>query len=218
MFYLVDLYKHARYAFQDAAALACYWRATMGLDFSQLNLTGKDFSVVRYADHYAYSDTLGCDIPIYMTSRVLRRYQVQDEHGRSVDIRTWAPELFEPLPRQRFTGWFTTGAKSRWHRRSGPSMLRSAMRAAEQEDIPDEILQRYDINPNQIATRVGNMSCYEHECYYERMTKTQRSRSWKDQTKSRKQYAKHKANTCRTADKHQAKLMPLDIDHLLQTA
>ena len=85
MFYLMDLYKDTSMSFETRIDLLTYWRfrlvpehrfyAAKPLDFSNLNVTGNDMYSRPFVDTWK------------------RRFQVRDEQGRSVDIRTWKKEI-----------------------------------------------------------------------------------------------------------------------------
>lgn len=217
MLYLVDVHKNICFPFPCEAALARWWRSCFGSDFSQLNITGKDTLMVQTVTGHYWNKALQCYLPLRTLVPVLRKYRVLDANGRSIDIRAWNPALFKPAGNTARTGWFTTGAKTHWHRRSGLSMLRRTLRAAQDDGCVDELTSSYRMPAKaQLACRVKTVPCRcDREDYYDRRTKPQRSRSWKDQTKSRRQYAKHKAAADRPADKHRSEHRPLDTEALL---
>lgn len=220
MLYLVDVHKNICFPFPCEAALARWWRSCFGSDFSQLNVTGKDTLMVQTVTGHYWNKALQCYLPLRTFVPVLRRYRVLDANGRSIDIRTWDPALFKPAKNTARTGWSTTGSKTHWHRRSGLSMLRRTLRAAQDDGCADELADTYRMPAKaQLACRIRTVPyrC-DREDYYDRRTKPQRSQSWKDQTKSRRQYAKHKSTHGRPVDKHLSKPQPLDTETVLPAA
>ena len=219
MFYLADLHTGARFSFPDAAALARWWKSHFGMDFTQLNITGKDTYITIEITGQYWDPCIGAYRPERTRTAVLRRYQVLDSDNRSVDIRRWDVALFNSQTHCGLYGWPWSGGKSRWHRRSAPSMRRSAMRAAQTDGYASEAAEAYRLNINSLSCRVKTaMTEYDVEDYYDRRTKSQRSKSWKDQTKSRRQYAKHKAKHGRPCNKHLREPVPLDIQALMNVA
>lgn len=85
MYYLVDLYKDTSMSFETKVDILAHWRFRLNqespfgiaklLDFSNLNVTGNDMYSRPFVDTWK------------------RRFQVLDEQGRSIDIRTWKKEI-----------------------------------------------------------------------------------------------------------------------------
>ena len=192
MYYVRDLYDDTRIKFGSMNDVAYWWRRKVGQDFSQVNITGKDTCTVMEKNGWLRTE-IGV-IPTYKRVRYLRRYQVLDEDGRSVDIRTWPKSVWEWAPSHPACYW-PCGFKDNHHRTTGPSMWRSPYRASMDGLDEGELLSEGLPLPIRDNSGVrlpfdGTDSVWD---YYDSHYFHWRSKSWKDQTKARKQWAKHKS-------------------------
>ncbi len=196
MYFVNDLYNDTCAKAGSMTDIAYWWHRKVGRDFFQLNVTGKDTHTAMEKDGswlHIQENGRSYVIPTYKKVIYLRRYQVLDEDGRSVDIRTWPKSVWEWTPTYPPCYW-PCGFKSNYHRISGPSMGRGTYRASmnvlDESELLDEALPlpirdcsdvRFPFNGTDDV-----WSYYDgHHCHW-------RSKSWKDQTKARKQWAKHK--------------------------
>lgn len=190
-YYLRDLYTGALQPFGSIYDLTRWWTKKLGRkEFYEFNVTGNDL-------HPDYDKGT-----LVLT---LRRYQVLDENGRSVDIRK-LPESIWDFPNIAYSYWpanFMPGAKSRAHRMTGPKLRRSGFRAiTEPTYVTDELLDETTaamlphIDVNKINFH-DNMAIppFRDEAYYckKERNKYCGSGSWKDQSKARKSWGRHKA-------------------------
>lgn len=198
MYIVHDLQMNKKYRFMTERNLTAWWKRQFPLPesrFSELNMTGKDtYTYVEFRYRVG-------ELPVPETTSYLRRYRVTDEDGRSVDIRNWASDLWTHMPAPRtysFPPYKRTG-----HRLHGPSMYRNTIRQA--QAMPEiegvrPIVDRSAVRNKSLMSIDDNMDYYDRRHghgYYA-------DRSWKSQTKARKQYAKHKT--------HHKEPMPKDRD------
>jgi len=180
------------------------WR----FDFSELNVTGKDIAPnANYRDCWVDG--------AYVTYRVsadrpnLRRYQVHDNDGRYVDIRTWKkeielmmengpdiarPQSVEHLPkfREEPSG---CGSKRHCHRRSNPAMTKQNLICeAAFEDVMAEVPVSFHpvIDHSKARIRGYARTAFDFEDIAAEMKMRYGIRSWKHQSKSARQWCKHK--------------------------
>lgn len=189
------------------------WR-DMTIDFSDLNVTGKDTVVKRVRDGYAYSPAIGL-YPKYVEQRVVRPYQVIDDENRSVNIAQWTDDIKEAnailaghrpcsytsdttLPRYRFDP-ISQGRKRHYHRQSHPSMWKATMSDKYNDDMEraevEEALVELDMCPvrDRSHARTSPLSRYDADDIVEdRFWARFHNKSWKRNHKSRKQWCKHK--------------------------
>jgi len=194
---------------------SCATWKRMTIDFSALNVTGKDTVVKTVQDGYHYNPRLGT-IPLYVTQQVMRPYQVIDDEGRSVNITQWAKDIKEAeailsgqrsfshvedtaLPRYRFDP-ATQGRKQHYHRPLYPSMWKATMAEKYNIDMEraevDEALMELDMCPvrDKSRTRTSQYShCDVYDIVENRcLARFRNKSSWKKNHKSRKQWGKHK--------------------------
>lgn len=185
-FYLKDCITGEYKGFTSMKDLARFWLRKFDKRFDQLNLTGKDILTETVFTGMTLSRN-GLPIPNYEHRRTLRRYQVLDKNGRSVDIRDWPDYVWEPEHRKSFQ-FVYTGRKSHRRRVTGPSLQYRLLKAPE----PDEdasMLGKTSIRPKAL------MDAGDWWHYYERASCRgyYKPRSWKDQTRSRHQWTKKPA-------------------------
>lgn len=207
MYYLVDLLTKERSKFKTKEGLVFAWHTIYmhnvnqyffmqksfsladGL-FDELNVTGRDCYIVR-----TFSD---------LPERRLRRYQVLDEQGHSIDIRQWMP-IFQKIA-EAHTPWeyregylapkaaepIRSGFVRHNHRYRLPTLQIQARRDALYVIDFDEL----DQVPLYNRTKVRNKT-YDEECSWDKVERKVRNRfgkkNWKDQSKAIKQWAKHRA-------------------------
>ena len=142
--------------------------------FDDLSMTNSDIKVYRRAMFTISTDVIE-------ETRVLRTHRVYDSAGRIIDIRLW-PECDEILfpPRKRTYFCYNLGHKHHGHRVSGPSFNHRDLRDRQRDDY-------YGAKPIRIS--VVDAWDFSEKRYFAGYCK---SKSWKDQTKSRKQWCKHK--------------------------
>ena len=200
MYFVHDLYDDTCVKFGSMTDVAYWWRKKAGRDFSQLNITGNDTFTSMERCGWLFTD-IGV-IPRYKKVCHLRRYQVLDEDDRSVDIRTWPKSVWEWAPSYPPCYW-PCGFKNNHHRTTGPSMWRGTYRASMDGLDEAELLEENLPLPIQDNTGVrlpfnGTDRVWD---YYDSHYFHWRSKSWKDQTKARKQWAKHKSRGEKCEDK-----------------
>ena len=108
MFYIHDFEKNVDIPLRSEQDVATWWKNTYFRNlqfprhrkpidakdfFRELNVTGKDKGVELHMTNAADVLALGTPTHYERISR-LRRYQVLDEQGRSVDIRSWPEEKY----------------------------------------------------------------------------------------------------------------------------
>ena len=173
--------------------ISYWWRKKVGKDFFQLNITGKDIRIGWERDGWLFIKDMGTGytIPAYKRVTNLRQYQVLDDSGRPVDIRTWPKSVWEWEPASPSYNW-PCGFKDNHHRSSGPAMWHRTCRVAsagvDEAELHDEGLP-FPIRDN-TGVRLPFGGTDDSWGYYERHYCHWRSKSWKDQTKAHKQWAK----------------------------
>lgn len=186
MYIVHDLYLNRKYGFATDKDLVAWWKKQFpspASRFSELNMTGKDtYTYVEFKYHDG--------ITVQEEQTCLRRYRVTDEDGRGVDIRNWSSGLWSYVPAPRT---YLFGPYKRDGRRvQGPSMYR---RTAQQvQRVPETeghkpIIDRSNVRNKSLMSICDNLDYYDRRHdhgYYA-------DRSWKSQTKARRQYVKHKA-------------------------
>ena len=189
-YYIHDLKNHKYIPFESKAELADWWIRRFGrTNFDELNVTGNDTFAVRLYN---------CDYTYFERLVSLRRYMILDaETGRSIDIRNWHIERFERIHRQ-YNWPIYNGSKNHLHRKGTAPMVRRTVRA--EECVNDEyctedlcaidfgnVLKRLQAKPSHFA---GFDPWYF--CDKAHANDYSSSKCWKDQSKSPKQYWKHK--------------------------
>lgn len=185
--------------------IAYWWRTNKkfrdykgNIHFDELNMTGKDTVLHVVKDGLIKLKIRGeyTWVTNYKHVHDLRTYQVQDEDGRSVDIRSWGKDVWEyEPPRCTYVPRWMSGSKAHGHRSSGPSMWRGTFSASMESVDKAELLA--DGHPVPLRDNSGVRLPFTTSTvwdYYDEHFFHQKSKSWKDQTKARKQWAKHKRN------------------------
>lgn len=192
LYYICDLYAGKALSFQSRETLAAFWFKKFGRRFEDLNVTGKD-TRVEYVSRPRPSalvpDKL---VTVSAPELVTRRYQVLDEKGRSVDIRTWPEEIFRE-PKPAHAGYSLSGAKQyrgHWH---GPTLQLRSMREFDVDDHMDDV-EHVAVRDRSRLRRKAVLSPGDYEDHVCCVSARSKSCSWKDQTRARKQYARHKDN------------------------
>lgn len=189
MYYVYDFANGWSYPFETKEELALWWRER-DHNFNELNVTGNDI----FVNHW-YKPILVGEVYFYISTpeRYLRRFQVLDDDGRSIDIRLWPKFVWEwqkPY-KSRYWGW--SGSKKHGHRHSGPALWRGTRRSASisasdwdliEEALPCPVMDRTAIRKKVLD--IDPYDCIEKRCC------CSKSKSWKDQCKARKQWAKQK--------------------------
>lgn len=166
----------------DEAAVARWWKDRFGSIwqdscfsqdfFREMNLTGKDIRG-------------DCE---------LRQFQVRDEYGRPVDIRTWPHQVWKTSPPAYDLGSIPRFSKKKHiHRITGPKMRRQALRALANDTDLGDVEQIIVLDKSRAARKSRDCTCgraSDTRRYWNR-EHISPSRCWKDQTKAKRQYAKH---------------------------
>lgn len=219
MYYIIDLATNARYTcdtkldviWHYAVLCDCRMRyaAALTLSFDNLNITGHDIRMVRVPVGCQEID--GDFYTVYERQPYLRRYQVVDDADRSIDIRTWNNEIeafragerparkhdtHKPVFRREPCGY---GRKRTACRVGLPAMWKASM--VEAFDYADDEPLEYAIildhsKPRHRGFTVGaGWDAYDdryHAIWHS-------SKCWKDQSKSGRQWAKHKRGCSKRA-------------------
>lgn len=216
MYYLVDLKEKKTATFRTKLDLLYYrfskperrplWYNPQEIiprvmDFSELNVTGKD--IVIGFELVSGKSFFSC----YEKVATLRRYMVTDELGKSIDIRTWLPEIVlvesgqyqptyrmadskQPMYRREPCG---QGRKHHFHRVGCPAMWHRSM--AEAAGVEDLALEA-DVRPLRNRSGIRKRGIEDEAPFEKAERRISRSwtcsKSWKDQTKAGRQWAKHK--------------------------
>lgn len=195
MYHLIDLTNQTRISFETKIDLLAHWRFRLYFDarnvvpaplnFKDLNITGNDM----------YGSPI--------VSLRMRRFQVLDDDGRSLDIRTWAEEIEIVNAMKHFPYYqhissqasfridpAVSGSKTprRKDRCGALTLQRLRDRVGTQElDYEDELLGFTPIRDNS-APRSRNSAMQgdgKQRC------KQRKCRSWKSHTKNTSQWARH---------------------------
>ena len=187
MYYLKDLSNGRLTGFETPQSLARWWTVHQDInDFSNLNVTGKDTVTIReyYGSILLPDDTV---LPQYRIHIYMRRYQVLDSMGRSINIRTWPAAYFTTETERRRYVCTYTGAKQKRHRAKGPSLQFRLMKQAEPElNGIRPIRDKTGMRKKTIMSPEDWWNYYE----YQHFKSYTRPRSWKSQTKSERQWSK----------------------------
>ncbi len=190
----------------DVFARIC--SATTGrLDFSRLNVTGKDTVRTTKVIGTAWSTTAKMVQNVYIYVDELKPYKVVDEFGHSQDIKSWTEEiaiwteLREKIGRdywlynqsvlpgaEKRDLWVgLTASKCLRRQRKAPALLKQNRREMEVL-VRDEELEGMPMrHPNRQRLDYSLSGYTDKEESYRKG-----SRSWKAQSRSPKQWAKHK--------------------------
>lgn len=216
MYYIIDLQNIVRYPCHDKLDVLERWQCvTRGsypiylthgvpLDFSQLNITGKDCCPVYERVGMYWEPKNECFWNSYVRVMRLKRFQVIDSDGRSIDIRTWKPEIalanaghypakpskeHIPVFRREPAGW---GRKVHTHRKGGCTMWRASMREVFCGD-DDELTEfRPVIDRSKSRNRGFSFDAGWDAVERRHNSSWTSSKCWKDQSKSGRQWAQHK--------------------------
>lgn len=172
--------------FESEEALLDFWARKIGYDWKELNVTGNDLRRDLTWDFYGYDAESAA---LYVPRRVpsTRRYLITDGAGRKIDPRAWGLPIrtvhvpWEPR-------WYDNRAKQSVRRVKGPALWRPAMRASSErlnESDTGEIL------PVPPVRKGAVMGVYEKNDVYDRRH-WRHARSWKDNGRTRRQWARHK--------------------------
>lgn len=183
--------------FKTQQSLIDWWKKTEGKkNFDELNITGND---LHPSEPIVYWDQDLCDYKEVRNKQpgYIKRYTVTDNTGRSVDIRDWPDELWEhkkePIDwAARFPRMYN-GHKRRCRRTKGMSFNHHDLQnyaSIDEDDLPD------NVSLQAIKKRKPPTGWASWDCVDKRMkNKGTKPKSWKNQTKSTKQYNKHKKHT-----------------------
>lgn len=216
MYYIIDLQNNVSYPCRDKLDVLERWqRVTRGsysiylthsvpLDFSQLNVTGKDCCPVDECVGKYWDSKNELFWNSYVRVMRLKRFQVVDSDGRSIDIRAWKPEIalanaghypakpskeHIPVFRREPAGW---GRKVHGHRKGGCAMWRASMRELFCGN-DDELAEFQPVIDRSKSRNRGFSSGAGWDAVERRHNAGwASSKCWKDQSKSGRQWAKHK--------------------------
>lgn len=176
--------------FDTLEDLLCFWCARIGRDFTQLNVTGND-ELACYQEIYGYRDDEFAVVDRIRCS-MLRRFLIADADGRTVNPAEMGL-VPKPVPdRTLFPAFWNrpvTGAKRHRHRLRGPKGCRRTMEAdyKSKYELPDGtiidepgIRNKARMTSNDVWDYLDGKHCARH------------SKSWKDQTRTPRQYRKHR--------------------------
>lgn len=165
--------------------------------FRSLNMNGKDMAT--YKSRYMFFSSY-----IQKSDLFLRRHLVYNEEDRVLDPRTWRkaietvlqskdPHVFRELHpskmNHRYMNWMP-GRKFHSHRCTTPAFYYQMLKAS--QDEWGEEVEEFDVLYDRTSLRNRT---YSHGDGWDRAEKKAfrtLSRSWKDQSHSRKQWGKHK--------------------------
>lgn len=207
---MFHIYDHSEKTYKDFKAevdVACWWNTHFrGMRFDELNVSGRDINMVTVQAGTHMASICGelREFPTYKTIPVLRRYQVFDAAMRSIDIRLWSDSIWEHVPQvSPMCSRWQSGSKPHYHRTAGPALWRRTLRMRADTVSSDELQE--DGLPVPMYDRTAYRHGYNFRTadiwdFYEEKAdaKLCSSKSWKDQTRARKQWAKHKSGPCRT--------------------
>lgn len=210
MFYIHDFEKNVDIPLRSEQDVATWWKNAFFRNlplplqgkpvvakkfFWELNVTGKDKAVEIHVTNNMDVSCINSPIYCELLAR-LRRYQVLDERGRSVDIRSWPKEVWELNQNQHRFGTYWYGGHRHIRRTSGPSMLRKTLRAiaasADYNELDNEGLPLPISDRSKISHPFSGSNDVWDFCEEKFSKKYAASKSWKDQCKARHQWGKHK--------------------------
>lgn len=179
------------------------------LNFDLLNISGKDILFRWERDGYVWSEALQTMVPKTKKVCYLRPYQVLDEWDRSVDIRLWKDDITdinagnwpthhkkpEHMPRYRVDpcGW---GHKYHVHRQNSASMMFQQLKQQDADVHDDKSEFNPIVDKTSVRRRVTKGELWDS--YDDKnAAKWRSSKCWKDQSKSPRQWARHKSGLSR---------------------
>lgn len=222
MYYLVDLKEQKTEVFKTKLDLLYYrfskpehgplWynpneTIPRMMDFLELNMTGKDTVTGMEKVPGKFWFYQGTTFPCYEEVATLRRYMVTDEQGRSIDIRTWLPEIAlvksgkyrpthkkanakEPVYRREPCG---QGRKQHSHRVGYPAMWHRALAETLNEE---DLALDAEVRPTRDHSGIRKRGIKDETSFERAERRASRSwtcsKCWKDQSKAGRQWAKHK--------------------------
>ena len=201
MYYIYDFKMEKYLKLESQTDVVNWWKSRMGHNFGELNITGNDMRYVQESDGFTkFTDRDGVNHSFqnYKYVPYLRRYQVFDNEMRSIDIRDWPKTIWDYHPTYKYSSWRYTGRKDHQHRMSGPAMLKNTLLTVQdhidkeellEQGLPLPIINKTDVRKGFLFGGTDDVwSFYDKK----RNHKWSSSKSWKDQQKNRKQWAKHK--------------------------
>lgn len=183
---VIDVKEGLHIPMADQAAVVEWWKDRFGgiwpqddsiysshNFFRELNLTGKDIR----------RDSCG--------SYDLRQFQVLDELGCPVDLRAWPKEIWTSSPKVSSQHSSGCGSKKVLHRMDGPKARRQMLRLLSSDVDFEEVEQVVVLDKTRVTRKSTDSTCGDSGIRrYFRENNMAPSRSWKDQTKAARQYAK----------------------------
>lgn len=127
--------------------------------------------------------------PIFQYGLKLHLYQVVDDDGRSLDIRTWPKDIWDYAPAHVSYCCEVTERKCHVHRVNGPSMRHRTMEAAAEMVDWGEV-ELLGLPMRDESTIRKKFLPSKTDLYRRRVNAN--SRCWKNHGKSARQFAKHK--------------------------
>lgn len=233
MYYIMDLIENKFYGFDTKQQLLYRWRQmtsnpsyfrarNLKLSFEQLNVTGVDTTSRLEEIPGKYFTTRFGIHPCHEWVQRLRRYQVVDDAGRSIDIRAWKEELRQvegtdknlwntpnrPVNAPKFRqGPCGQGRKNRNHFIAGPAMWKASMSAQSMDEPLDEDAGlRPILDHTKVRTRGINEYTNAYRSQYKISGRWGGSKSWKDQSKAGRQWARHKPSCSKKSLREAARL------------
>lgn len=184
------------------------------VDFTQLSMNDNDTYTNIQTTFLGY-DKVDNPIYSYKKERIVRRFRVLDEDGRTIDIREWPEMKQEPEWPSHNYGWrwYWRGHKRRDHRLQGPAFAKRTNMSVivEDDDLPAHITAK-QLQPR----RRKQLNNWRDESYYDRKAaKKWNQKNWKDNCKAKHQWAKHKTRSSHTTIRAMkpdcSDMSPLDI-------
>lgn len=201
-----------------------------GIDFKNLNLTGKDTYVEWRCIGHSFDPYYNTFIPNYAYIKELRSHQVLDDFGRPVDIRLWENEIRRiqsgDIPYKNHSLSFRypvfrrepalTGARPHGHRIHLPKMM---VQFAGQQDAAahDDFNELYELGLTDHMIQHA-MPRNRHDIVDAtisldfKMNTRYGKKDWKKHTKNAAQWGKHKSGIKKLKRKWRKKCIPLDVD------
>lgn len=208
MFYLIDILENACLACcQTTNELKIAW-----LKYAQ-HINRFNYVPERDKMDYTLLSMTDADTFISFENRYSRPLRVLDENGRIIDIRAM-PEMNQgpKWPTLKSKIRYNSSSKHNVRRQRGASMYhrdcQQASNTPDTEDVPALVQIK---NPRTHVTRLDAWDIYETR-YNRHYTG---SKSWKDQTKARKQWSKHKNKNPYTSIRY-LRMDELEIEDIIE--
>lgn len=197
MYTVVDIINQTHLSFAAKEDLLLWWKKTLGTqNYEELNVTGHDTRwVTETCRTPGTTDIAAFMCPIAERALRLRRYQVLDEKGKSVDIRRWPDSAWSVEMTSQESDYSGTGGKRLVRMVNGPSLFRRTVGSQDQHIDLEELMDAGLPLPNGMAPNIRNsFRGFDPDSHVEgwHAKKYHASKAWKDQCKAPRQWARHK--------------------------